>query len=79
MPAACPAEDSMVSLAWCFLFIGFFMYVFAVFVVYGVSEFLKNHTADELETRQIMMTWWGGIFRSMVTLFMTVSGMVGGA
>eukprot|EP00429_Kryptoperidinium_foliaceum_P028470 CAMPEP_0176135468 /NCGR_PEP_ID=MMETSP0120_2-20121206/68723_1 /TAXON_ID=160619 /ORGANISM="Kryptoperidinium foliaceum, Strain CCMP 1326" /LENGTH=65 /DNA_ID=CAMNT_0017471179 /DNA_START=21 /DNA_END=214 /DNA_ORIENTATION=- len=29
--------DSMSSLIWCFVFIGFTMYIFAVLVVYGVA------------------------------------------
>mmetsp|Transcript_35329 Transcript_35329/g.100626 ORF Transcript_35329/g.100626 Transcript_35329/m.100626 type:complete len:290 (+) Transcript_35329:469-1338(+) len=66
--------DSMASLAWCFLFIGFFMYVFAVFIVYGVSDHLRQSTLVDDAARQVFVTWWGGIARSMITLVMTITG-----
>jgi len=64
--------DSMTSLVWCFLFIAFIQYVFAVLVVYGAADHLRNNVEESVEVE--LKLWWGGIYRSMVTLFMTISG-----
>mmetsp|Transcript_96384 Transcript_96384/g.278202 ORF Transcript_96384/g.278202 Transcript_96384/m.278202 type:complete len:585 (+) Transcript_96384:77-1831(+) len=67
--------DSMVSLVWCFIFIGFIMYVFSVLIVYGMADFLRKDPFDEALKRDLLM-WWGGLYRCIVTLFMAISGGV---
>lgn len=67
--------NSMMSLIWCFMFIAFIMYVFAVVFIYGVAEFFsRDGQIHHPQVAEEMKLWWGGIYRSMVTLFMTISG-----
>jgi len=66
---------SMTSLVWCFLLIGFFMYGFAVLIVYGSVDFFRNGmAAQDVDTAEELKLWWGGIYRAMVSLFMGISG-----
>mmetsp|Transcript_114005 Transcript_114005/g.329326 ORF Transcript_114005/g.329326 Transcript_114005/m.329326 type:complete len:583 (-) Transcript_114005:77-1825(-) len=66
--------DSMVALLWSFLFIAFFMYIFAVLVLYGVSEHRRQGRAIDAAVEAELHLWWGGLYRSIVTLFMSISG-----
>jgi len=66
--------DSMIALLWCFLFVGFMMYIFAVLVLYGVSEHFRQDTYLDQKMEAELQQWWGGIYRSIVTLFMSISG-----
>lgn len=66
---------SMSSLFWCLIFIMFNMYVFAVFIVSGVADwFSRDGQAQDPELGERLMKWWGSIYRSMVSLFMAITG-----
>jgi len=66
----------MASLAWCFVFILFTMYVFAVLVVYGVAEYFREGMLgpNDVETSNEMKEWFGGIYPAMVTFYMAITG-----
>lgn len=65
--------DSMTSLGWCFLLVACFMYGFACLVVYGVVNFMVEEGVASGHGAELHQ-WWGGMYRSMVTLFMAISG-----
>jgi len=73
--------ESMSSLAWCFLVLGLIMFLFAIFVVQGVTAHLHwqndaadGGTAQQLELRATLLDLFGGIPAAVICLFMMVSG-----
>eukprot|EP00928_Gymnodinium_smaydae_P036356 TRINITY_DN25430_c0_g1_i1.p1 TRINITY_DN25430_c0_g1~~TRINITY_DN25430_c0_g1_i1.p1 ORF type:complete len:688 (-),score=118.04 TRINITY_DN25430_c0_g1_i1:76-2139(-) len=69
--------DSMNALCWCFVFIGFVIYVFAVIILYGVSEYFRPDDPERLADAILindLKDWWGGLVPAMISLFMSISG-----
>jgi len=67
--------QSLSSLYWCFLVIGFIIYMFAVFFMNGVSEFYKDQGGmQDTQLSRDLSELYGGLQPAMVTLFMAISG-----
>eukprot|EP00930_Biecheleria_cincta_P071786 TRINITY_DN59251_c0_g1_i1.p1 TRINITY_DN59251_c0_g1~~TRINITY_DN59251_c0_g1_i1.p1 ORF type:complete len:706 (-),score=128.07 TRINITY_DN59251_c0_g1_i1:44-2161(-) len=64
--------ESMASLMWCFVVVLVVIYLFAIFILSGVTEHMRDvpSTADT----QKLEEFWGGGYRAMVSLFMSISG-----
>lgn len=64
--------ESMASLMWCFVVVLVVVYLFAIFILSGVTEHMRDvpGTTDT----QKLQEYWGGGYRAMVTLFMSISG-----
>uniref|UniRef100_A0A7S2Q899 EF-hand domain-containing protein n=1 Tax=Zooxanthella nutricula TaxID=1333877 RepID=A0A7S2Q899_9DINO len=65
--------DSIISLVWCFVFIAFIMYVFAVLISFGAAEQIRDLPWKDPEVLELRR-WWGSLYRCFVTLFMAISG-----
>merc|ERR1719296_380451 len=68
--------DSMTSLCWCFVVVGFIIYTFAVFFLHAATEhieFAQAKSPDNTDT-STLRDMFGGMQQSMMTLFMSISG-----
>merc|ERR1712060_328382 len=67
----------MLSVCWCFVVIVLIIYIYAIFILQGVTEHLGD-TQDSLETESVMQLekFYSSIPRAMTSLFMTISGGV---
>jgi len=70
--------DSMGMLMWCALVVFAFVYSFAIFFMNGAAEYFHNNPPDERDPQvaQGLHANFGSIMRSMVCLFMSISGGV---
>mmetsp|Transcript_91399 Transcript_91399/g.293580 ORF Transcript_91399/g.293580 Transcript_91399/m.293580 type:complete len:620 (+) Transcript_91399:97-1956(+) len=69
--------DSTASLCWCFVIVGFIIYVFAVLLVCGTAEFFRDQIVSVEDIENIhkpLMDLYGGIPEAMLSLFMAITG-----
>jgi len=69
--------ESMMSLYWCFIIVGFIIYMYAVFFMHGVTEYFRSvggMREDDISLQ--LQFYWGSMRKSMITLFMVISGGV---
>merc|ERR1711933_694663 len=62
------------SIAWVMLLLGFVLYSFAVFFLFGVAEYLRMTKDKEDETFVKLVLHYGSVPRAMATLFMAITG-----
>jgi len=66
--------ESFVSLMWCFVVVFMIIYVFAIFFMNGVQEFLGENGQSNPGSLDMLLKRYGSVAKAMVTLFMTISG-----
>jgi len=72
--------ESIASLFWCFLVIGFIIYMFAIFFLNGVAEHFHGLDAAGRNTvlTENLLEFYGSVRLGMMTLWMTISeGLIG--
>jgi len=64
--------ESIASLMWCFIVVVVVIYLFAIFILSGVTEYYRAlpDGADPSE----LAKYWGGLIRAMTSLFKSISG-----
>eukprot|EP00931_Biecheleriopsis_adriatica_P017240 TRINITY_DN12420_c0_g1_i4.p1 TRINITY_DN12420_c0_g1~~TRINITY_DN12420_c0_g1_i4.p1 ORF type:complete len:532 (+),score=93.65 TRINITY_DN12420_c0_g1_i4:39-1634(+) len=68
--------SSMNSFFWSLVTLALIMYICAIVLISGVTEYLKvpSASSDDLRIRAEAATKWGSIWRAMDTLFSSVTG-----
>merc|ERR1740121_1654185 len=68
---------SMTSLLGTVAVVGFIVYAFAVLLLSGVVEYFRSAGPAETDTVGAeLKRWYGGLYSTMVTLFMAITGGV---
>jgi len=65
--------ESALPLFWCFLVVGFVIYIFSVLFVYAAAENLLSNPLA-LEDNESLLRWYGNVLLAMRSLFMAISG-----
>jgi len=65
--------SSGVSLIWCVLIVAVIVYFFASIILSGVTEYFRDPHWEEVEGAKLA-EFYGSVWRTMVTLFMSISG-----
>lgn len=64
--------ESFTSLFWCFVVVVAVIYLFAIFILSGVTEYYRAPTEGVDSTE--LSRYWGGLIIAMVSLFKAISG-----
>eukprot|EP00930_Biecheleria_cincta_P071484 TRINITY_DN58994_c0_g1_i1.p1 TRINITY_DN58994_c0_g1~~TRINITY_DN58994_c0_g1_i1.p1 ORF type:complete len:696 (+),score=132.23 TRINITY_DN58994_c0_g1_i1:144-2231(+) len=64
--------ESFASLMWCFIVVVVVIYLFAIFILNGVTEHYRA-LPDGADVSELAK-YWGGVIRAMTSLFKSISG-----
>jgi len=65
---------SLISLMWAFVLLAFLLYLFAIFIMQGMESYIYSLTADPRADLTTLLTYYGRVDKSMLSLFMSITG-----
>jgi len=65
---------SLTSLMWAFVLLGFLLYLFSIFIMQGIENYIFIESAQPNSDMSDLLKMYGTLDKSMLTLFMSITG-----